>query len=89
MRLKEDCQFTVMGEEHVYIPQTEEYMDFTTIVAFNATAAMLFTAFSHVAFEEEDLVQHLTDLYEVDELVARADVKRFLKALREADLVIA
>ncbi len=87
MRLKEECRLTVMGDEYVYIPISDEYKDYTTLIAFNGMGAKLITAFAKDDFDEDDLVRFLTSRYAVEEPVAREDVKQFLVEMREANLL--
>jgi len=71
-----------VGGELVVVPLTGNIAHMNELFTFNATAKFLWEALE-AGSTEESLVQALLDNYEVEENVARADVRKFLVRLEE------
>ncbi len=71
-----------VGGELVVVPLTGNIAHMNELFTFNATAKFLWEALEEGS-TEESLVQALLDNYDVEEAVAKADVKKFLVRLEE------
>lgn len=71
-----------VGGELVVVPLTGNIAHMNELFTFNATAKFLWEALEEGS-TEASLVQALLDNYEVDEVVAKADVKKFLARVEE------
>lgn len=71
-----------VGGELVVVPLTGNIAHMNELFTFNASAKLLWEALQEDS-TEETLVKALLDAYEVEELVARADVKKFLERLEQ------
>ncbi len=71
-----------VGGELVVVPLTGNIAHMNELFTFNASAKLLWEALQEDS-TEETLVKALLDAYEVEEPVARADVKKFLERLEQ------
>ncbi len=71
-----------VGGELVVVPLTGNIAHMNELFTFNATAKFLWEAVEE-GTTEESLVHALLENYEVEESVARTDVKKFLTRLEE------
>lgn len=81
-KLKSKFVAREVGGELVVVPLTGNIAHMNELFTFNATAKFLWEALE-AGSTEESLVQALLDNYEVEENVARADVRKFLVRLEE------
>lgn len=73
--------------EKVLVPSGIEHIDFGALIHLNATAADILQHFQNTDFEVDDIVNYLTQEYDVTESQARSDVEQLLEALVEAQIV--
>lgn len=71
-----------VGGELVVVPLTGNIAHMNELFTFNATAKFLWEALEEGS-TEDSLVKALLENYEVEENVARADVRKFLDRLEE------
>ncbi len=71
-----------VGGELVVVPLTGNIAHMNELFTFNATAKFLWEALEEGS-TEDSLVKALHENYEVEENVARADVRKFLDRLEE------
>lgn len=71
-----------VGGELVVVPLTGNIAHMNELFTFNASAKLLWEALQEDS-TEETLVKALLDAYEVEEPIARADVKKFLERLEQ------
>lgn len=71
-----------VGGELVVVPLTGNIAHMNELFTFNATAKFLWEALEEGS-TEDSLVKALLENYEVEENVARADVRKFLVRLEE------
>lgn len=86
MKRKAGFVLETIGEDTYAVAVTPETAKVGSMIKLNATAALLF-AFLENEHTEDECVAALTAKYEIDEASARADVCRFLSALKEASLL--
>jgi len=82
MKLKENFVLRQVSETWIVLPLGEEVVDFSGMLKLNESGAMLWEVLRKGGGRQE-LVQTLTDEYEVGEDVAQADVDAFLAKLQE------
>lgn len=87
MRIKNGFELREVCGEHVILSHGMENIDFSKIISLNDTAAFLWEEAVGKDFDEEQLTAALLDAYEVEESVARQDVKRVLDKWREIGLL--
>ena len=87
MRLLDGLVLRTLCGEHIVTGEGLARVDFSRVVSLNATAAYLWEQVEGKAFTPEDLVELLTERYDVDEAQARTDVDKLLTSWKEAGLI--
>lgn len=87
MKFKEGYKVREMAGEYVIIKQGRYGADMTRVIALNATSNLLWQELQGRDFEVEDVVNVLTDNYDVERQVALTDAIEWMAKLEEADLV--
>lgn len=77
---------TVSGK-HVIIPTGTASLHFQGMITVNETGKLLFEALQKAEVSELELIQLLTDRYEVSELEAKKDVQSFLDILKSKNII--
>lgn len=75
----------VCGEQ-VIVAEGRENIDFSNIISMNETSAYLWNAIQDKDFTVDDLVELLTQEYDVDEQTARKDAQALAKQWLEAGI---
>ncbi|MBS5613537.1 MAG: PqqD family protein [Prevotella buccalis] len=75
----------VCGEQ-VIVAEGRENIDFSNIISMNETSAYLWNAIQGKDFTVDDLVELLTQEYDVDEQTARKDAQALAKQWLEAGI---
>lgn len=78
---------TVAGE-NIVIMQGDGGADMTKVVALNESSMLLYEKLSGRDFEMADIVQLLTDTYEVDPATARSDAEVWVEQMRRNSLIV-
>ena len=86
MRISENFKVHEVANEHIILAPGID-VDMTRAMSFNESAMMLYTKLRGRDFEEEDVVRLLTEEYDVDEEVATADAKEWIKSLKDNGLI--
>lgn len=77
----------VAGENMILL-QGKTGGDMTRVVAFNASALLLWNTLYEQEFQLSDAVRILLSTYEVDESTAIVDAERWISVLRENGLLL-
>lgn len=86
MKVKKDFILRKVSDSYIVVPVGEAVVDFSGMVNLNESGACLFEALQKGATEDE-LVEALLSEYDVEETVARADVKRFISMVKDAGIL--
>ncbi len=86
MKVKEDFLLRKISDSYIVVPVGDAVVDFSGMVNLNESGAFLFEKLQKGA-DEDDLVEALLGEYDVTEEIARADVKRFISKVKEADIL--
>ncbi len=86
MKVKKDFILRKVSDSYIVVPVGEAVVDFSGMVNLNESGACLFEALQKGASEDE-LVEALLSEYDVEETVARADVKRFISKVKDAGIL--
>ena len=86
MKVKKDFILRKVSDSYLVVPVGEAVVDFSGMVNLNESGACLFEALQKGASEDE-LVEALLSEYDVEETVARADVKRFISKVKDAGIL--
>jgi Coenzyme PQQ synthesis protein D (PqqD). len=87
MRLLDGFVLRSICNEHIVTGEGLARVDFSKVISLNPTAAYLWEQVQDRDFTAEDLVDLLTERYDVDRERARADVDKLLVSWREAGLM--
>lgn len=87
MKIKNGFELRDVCGEQVIMAHGKENIDFSKIISLNETAAYLWNKVVGSEFDEQQMVDLLTEAYEVEESVARADVKKLLAQWTENGLL--
>ncbi len=72
--------------EQVIVAEGKENIDFSNIISMNDASAYLWNAIQGKDFTVDDLVELLTQEYEVDEQTARRDAQALANQWLEAEI---
>lgn len=72
--------------EQVIVAEGKENIDFSNIISMNDASAYLWNAIQGKDFTVDDLVELLTQEYDVDEQTARKDAQAFANQWLEAEI---
>lgn len=86
MRLKYDFKEMKLNNITVAVPVGENVEGFHNIIKMNDTALEIYKLLKEDTTEEQ-IVDTLSEEYNVDKVTLMADVKRFIQALREKGFV--
>lgn len=86
MKVKKDFILRKISDSYVVVPVGEAVVDFSGLVNLNESGALLFETLQKGA-DEDKLVDVLLSEYEVEEDIARADVKRFITKVKDANIL--
>lgn len=88
MKMKEGFFLHQIGDECIVMQDGSSNVDFSKIINLNPTAAWLWTEIGNREFDSEQVVQMLTEHYDVSESRARQDAEAFIESLREAGVIL-
>ena len=87
MKLDGSFELKTLAGQSIVVPGKLKNVDFTNLLTLNETAAVVWERMTQGEFEVDDLVNALTDAYEVDEAQAREDVVALLAKIRELGMI--
>ena len=87
MKLLDGLVLRPLGSEFFVTGEGLARIDFNKLVSMNTTAAYLWKELQGCDFTLEDMVEKLTDRYEVDSETARTDAQKLLASWRDAGLI--
>ena len=86
MKIKEGFMLREVAGSYVVVPVGQASIDFNGMMNLNETGAFLFQKLLEGCTEDE-LVEAMTAEYEVDEALARSDIKIFVERISEEGLL--
>ena len=86
MRIKEGFMLREVCGDNIVIPVGENSVDFKSVIKLNETGVLLWKKLEEGA-DEEQLLKVITDVYNVEDEVALADIKGFIDRLDEAGIL--
>ena len=86
MKVKKDFILRKVSDSYIVVPVGEAVVDFSGMVNLNESGAFLFEKLQK-GITEDELVDALLSEYDVEETVARADVKRFISKVKDAGIL--
>ncbi len=87
MKAKPGFNLRVVCGENIIVAEGEENIDFSNIISMNESSAYLWQNIQGKEFTHEDLVDLLTQEYEVDEATAMKDVKALTELWLQAGII--
>ena len=87
MKAKPGFNLRVVCGENIIVAEGEENIDFSNIISMNESYAYLWQNIQGKEFTHEDLVDLLTQEYEVDEATALKDVKALTELWLQAGII--
>lgn len=88
MKIDTSKKIRNVAGEHILIRVAADKADMTEVVGLNDSAMDLYRALGNNEFSLDDVVRHLTDLYDVDEPTARRDAQEWVTSMRQQGLII-
>lgn len=86
-KLKDGFVVRRIGMQIMAVPVGKQTSEIHGMIALTESAELLWNVLKTGA-EEDELVKVITDTYEVEEAVAKADVKKFLEGLKEQGALV-
>ena len=87
MRIKEEIKIKEIAGERVAIRQGSFGVDMTKIISLNPTAEWLWHQLSGKDFTEEDIVGLLTNGFDLDEVTALQDARKWIEQCVKAEII--
>lgn len=88
MKIKQGFELQNVCGEHIIVPTGIENVDYSQIISLNETAAYLWEKCgSSKEFTIENMVEFLTEEYEVEEDIAREDCGKIVSRWAEMGLI--
>ena len=88
MKTKKGFTLREVCGEHIIVAEGKENIDFSKITSLKETAAFLWQLVANgEEFYAEQLIQALTDSYEIDSATAEKDVQLLLNQWKEAGII--
>lgn len=87
MKIKEGYILREVLGNFIVVAVGDAALDFNGVISLNETGAFLWGVLEKGATEDE-LLDALTEEYEIDETVAKTDILVFLEKLREAEILV-
>lgn len=86
MKTKSNFIIKKIADSYIVVPVRTRAVDFSGIIKLSESGAFLWNILQKGA-DREELIARMLEEYEVDEVTAATDIDRFIKKLREADLL--
>lgn len=86
MKIKDGFMLRQFGKDYIVVAVGDSAEDFNRLITLNSVGAFLYNLMTEDVTQEE-LVDRITDSYEVDRSVAERDVKIFIQDVKKADLI--
>lgn len=87
MHFKSSFELRDVCGEKVLIGKGLENIDFGALINLNATAADIYTTFADKDFTLDEVVNYITQEYEVDVETAHQDIEKLLAHLHKAGVI--
>jgi hypothetical protein len=87
MKIKEGFELRTICGENIIISHGVENINFTQIITLNESATSVWNAIIGKEFDINDIVNVLTDEYEVNEEIAQKDAKELVESWKKIGLV--
>ena len=87
MKFKKEYKVRNIAGENIIIKQGRFGADMTRVIALNESSLLLWEQLQGKDFELEDVVNILTEHYDIDSATATADAKVWVEKLTECELV--
>lgn len=86
MKIKDEFLLRKISDSYVVVPVGSAVVDFSGMVNLNESGALLFKLMQNGA-EEDELVRAILNEYDIDEVTARADVRKFVEKAANAGIL--
>lgn len=86
MKIKENFMLRKVADSYVVVPVGSAVANFNGMINLNEAGAFLWQLLEEDTTEAE-VVANMLEHYDVSEELAKADVKKFIEQLRDADLL--
>ena len=87
MKAKKGFNLRSICGERVIVAEGKENIDFSNIISMNETSAFLWNNIQGKEFTHDDLVDLLTETYQVDAQKALEDVTRLVENWKSAGII--
>lgn len=86
MKLKDGFLLRQFGEDYIVVAVGEDSGDFNKLITLNSVGAFIYEALqTETAYD--DVLKKITDKYDVEENLAKADLDIFLDNVKKAGLL--
>ncbi len=87
MKAKNGFNLRTVCGENIVVAEGEENIDFSNIISMNESSAYLWKNIQGKDFEVKDLVNLLTEMYDVDEETATRDAQVLVDQWKQAEII--
>lgn len=86
MKISKGFSLRNIAGENIVVPVGAKSISFNAMITLNDSGAFLWQQLQREKTEEE-LVKAMLEEYEIDEVTAKSDISKFLKNLRDANIL--
>lgn len=86
MKIKKNYLLKTIADQYVVVPVGEEAIRFNGIISLNKSGKRLFE-YLQEDHTDSELIEFMMSIYDVSETKAKEDVNRFIKTLKENNLL--
>ena len=87
MKIKSGFVIESVGDGYLAVAVGDRADEFTGLVRMNYTGAFLWKLIEETDLSKEELLKKVLEEYEVDEALARADIDKFERQLRDGGIL--
>ena len=87
MKAKNGFNLRTVCGENIVVAEGEENIDFSNIISMNESSAYLWKNIQGKDFDVKDLVNLLTEMYDVDEETATRDAQVLVDQWKQAEII--
>lgn len=87
MRIKKGFILREIAGTWVVVPVGERVVEFNGLVSLNESGAVLWKRLEEEVEDDQEMIELLTNTYDIDECTARNDVTKFLQMIKEKEFM--
>lgn len=87
MKIKQGFLLREVAGSWIVVPLGQRVVEFNGLMSLSESGALLWKRLEEEVQNEQELVSSITDEYDVEESVAREDIRAFINSITEKGLI--